>query len=94
MIDTEKLHTIFSTITSANKAHYADVFAAGCYLHSQGKKAAGMKMIRDCLARVNRMTNEDHSEFFEEVISQVPGNERLLAMATPLHVEFRALFNR
>lgn len=93
MINLEELHRIFASISSSNSSTYSDIFATGCYLHKIGKQDAGVKLIRDVLARVNRISNQDHSEIFEQVIINLAGNEKKFALSVPLRTEFRALFH-
>ncbi|WP_296592691.1 hypothetical protein [Methylophaga sp.] len=92
MIDQVELHHVFDSIPGDGRALYIDVFATGCYLHRIGSKKAGLKLIRDVLHRINRISSKDHSELFQNTITSLSGNEKKYALAVPLRAEFRSLF--
>jgi hypothetical protein len=92
MIDQAELHHVFDSIPGDGRALYIDVFATGCYLHRNGSEEAGLKLIREVLHRVNRISSKDYSDLFQETMASLSGNEKKYALAVPLRAEFRSLF--
>ena len=92
MIDQVELHHVFDSIPGDGRALYIDIFATGCYLHRNGSEEAGLKLLREVLHRVNRISSKDYSDLFQETMASLSGNEKKYALAVPLRAEFRSLF--
>lgn len=90
-VDAVKLGDILMAVRpEALSMMYRDAFAAGCYLLLKGQRTAGLKLCNQVLKSVG-----DHRRqtYFNQLIANLPGNERLFAGQVAAHHEIsRDLF--
>lgn len=89
-ITTDKLADIIHKLPAYQATAYADLFAAGCYLHLQGEKPAGLKMCRTAL---NAIGDDQRVTYFNSLMSSIEGNEIKFAKGVRAHAEVNKLFS-
>jgi hypothetical protein len=73
-ISTDKLREIISNQAKDDTSAMllADAFSAGCVLHMQGHKEAGLKL---CSRVLSSIGYEGRSEYFSQLLESLEGNE-------------------
>jgi hypothetical protein len=69
---------------------FADLFALGCFLHMNGKKEAGRKLVREVL---NTVRAHGAKMYIESILDNLEGNESRFAADIHAHLEVNELFS-
>lgn len=95
-VDLDRLWVILHKIDDDNKrVIYADSIAAGCYLHAQGDREAGLKLIRIIFKDLKEMQPaDDLGGYFADITGNLGGIECELASAVGARMEFTELFKK
>lgn len=89
-INADKLAEVLRQLPADQAAAYADLFAAGCYLHLQGHTDAGLKMCRTALKAIGE---DQRKTYFDSLMRSVKGNEAALGKGASPHLEVSKLFD-
>lgn len=81
------IETEISTIEK--QLFHKDAFAAGCFLHKSGKKAAGQKL---CAGVLNSLGFDKRRAYFSQILETLEGNEELFSSQILAHREIDSLF--
>lgn len=94
--DLNELWGILHKIKDDNKrVIYADSIAAGSFLHAQGDREAGLKLIRIVFKDLKEMQpGDDLGGYFADITKHICGIERELASAAGARMEFTELFKK
>ncbi len=89
-VSLEKLRQIIEVEvpTARRQLIYKDHFAVGCFLHAQGHKAAGEKLIREVLSDLGY---DKRKTYFVSVLDSLEGNEATYALDIRAHSEVNSL---
>lgn len=90
-MDVHKLRELLEEVHGTPQAMiYKDLFALGCWLHLNGKTAAGEKMIKQVAASVPESGNRT---YLNAIANDIAGNETAWAAENFAHHEVNELFS-
>ena len=89
--DINKLRLIIEAELSSVEKQllHKDAFAAGCFLHKSGNKAAGRKL---CYGVLDSLGFEQRRTYFSQILETLDGNEDSFASEICAHNEINQLF--
>ncbi|WP_289286700.1 hypothetical protein, partial [Methylophaga sp. UBA3991] len=85
----DSLYAAFEKVPTDDRILLIDSFAMACWVHRQGETEAAVKLIRTLLKRVGELSNAPQTKLISKVLSELPGNEEMLANSVSSRLEFR-----